>query len=161
MKGDSVKARLSDPKDLKLGLTVDVEGKSQTLNFVNTGVPHVVKVVDAIDAESVEPLGRSIRYHERFSPKGTNVNFIQFDGGNTIRVATYERGVEAETLACGTGSTASALVAASLKGLASPVLVRTAGGETLKVYFKKNGERFTDVELEGRIQTNFRGVVEL
>lgn len=161
VKGDIVKARLSEPKDLKLGFTVDVDGQPQRLNFVNTGVPHVVKVVDAIENEDVEALGRRIRRHEHFAPRGTNVNFIQFNGGNTIRVATYERGVEAETLACGTGSTASALVAASLKGLTSPVSVKTAGGETLKVHFKKNGERFTDVELEGRIQTNFRGVVEL
>jgi diaminopimelate epimerase len=159
--GGVVTARLSEPRDLRLKFTIPVGGRKVELHSVNTGVPHAVRVVDSLEDVDVDSLGRSIRFHPRFAPKGTNVNFIEFGAGNAIRVATYERGVECETLACGTGSTASALVAAALKGLKSPVHVRTAGGETLRVHFERSGGRFRHVELEGRVKKTFEGRVNL
>ncbi len=161
VKGDIVKARMTDPKDLKLNLRLQVNGTQETLHFVNTGVPHAVVFEEALVEADVRGRGRAIRQHGHFAPKGTNVNFVALRGKNMLDVRTYERGVEADTLACGTGSTASALVAAALKGLESPVAVRTQGGETLKIYFskEKNGS-FRDVYLEGKVETTFEGSVK-
>ncbi|HTL70876.1 MAG TPA: diaminopimelate epimerase [Candidatus Eisenbacteria bacterium] len=161
VKGDVVKARMIDPSDLRMDLTLRVDGRSENVHFVNTGVPHVVKVLDTVEGVDVERFGRLIRCHADFAPRGTNANFIAFRGDGTLDVRTYERGVEGETLACGTGSTASALVAARLKGLRSPVRVRTHGGETLKIYFSKEGQKFYDVYLEGKVKKTFEGTVGL
>jgi diaminopimelate epimerase len=116
---------------------------------VNTGVPHVVLSEEDLDAVDVKAVGREIRCHSLFSPAGTNANFISRTGESSLSVRTYERGVEDETMACGTGAVASALIGACWWGLASPVQVRTTGGEILKVYFSRQGERFEDVFLEG------------
>ncbi len=159
--GNIVKAKLIDPTDLKLNFEVDVNGKKELLNFINTGVPHVVKVVDRVEHFDLSSLAPAVRYHAYFAPRGTNVNFISIKSDKSIDVRTYERGVEGETLACGTGSAASALVAASLKSLKSPVLVHTRGGEALKVYFLKNGSQFKEVYLEGEVVTTFEGRVKL
>jgi diaminopimelate epimerase len=104
--------------------------------------------------------GRAVRRHKMFAPHGTNVNFIRV-GPKRIEVRTYERGVENETLACGTGSTASALVAARMNGLRSPVRVKTAGGEILKVYFKENRGNFEQVYLEGPVRRVLKGSASL
>lgn len=162
---NTVKAKLMDPKDLSLGLSLNVNGGPKSLNFINTGVPHTVIVTESLEKAPVDSMGREIRFHSQFAPRGTNVNFISFQktgaSSNAIAIRTYERGVESETLACGTGSTAGALVAAALKGLKSPVSVKTEGGETLKVYFSKKDEKFYDVYLEGPVAVNFEGRVGL
>lgn len=161
VQGEGVKAKLVDPKELRTGLEVEVGGKSERLHFIDTGVPHAVLVVDSLAHCDVEGLGRAIRYHERFAPRGTNVDFISIRGKQAVEVRTYERGVEDETLSCGTGSTAGALVAAALNDLKSPVLVYTKGGETLRIYFTRKGGRFSDVYLEGKVQKSFEGRVSL
>lgn len=161
VRGSVVRAKLMEPKDLRLNLSVSLDGEPQTMHFINTGVPHAVKIIDSVDGVDVAALGRLIRRHQAFAPRGANANFVAIRGGNRIDVRTYERGVEGETLACGTGSTASALVAAALKGLRSPVAVGTRGGETLKIFFSKNGQKFYDVYLEGAIRKNFEGSVNL
>jgi len=155
-----VNAKLTDPQDMKLGIALHVDGRDEKANFINTGVPHVVIVDDGLKDVDVESRGQAVRRHAHFAPRGTNVNFIHRSNGG-IDVRTYERGVEGETLACGTGSTASALVASSLFGFTSPVRVKTASGETLKVYFKKNGHRFSDVRLEGAVHASFKGSVQI
>ena len=160
VRGSIVKARLTDPSDLKLNISVNVNGHGEKINFINTGVPHAVIVDDKLESVDVETRGQAVRRHVHFAPRGTNVNFIRRSGAG-IDVRTYERGVEGETLACGTGSTASALVASSLFGFASPVRVKTASGETLKVYFKKNGPRFSEVLLEGPVTASFKGSATL
>ncbi len=152
-----VKAKLSSPKDLKLRFLIEKNSRFGDLNFVNTGVPHVVKVLESVERVDADRDGREIREHAYFKPRGTNVNFISMRSGNAIDVRTYERGVEAETLACGTGSTASALVAAAIKDLKSPVSVKTKGGEILKVYFSRKGLEFYDVFLEGKVNFIFDG----
>jgi diaminopimelate epimerase len=109
----------------------------------------------------VQPLGAETRYHERFKPKGTNVNFVQVLGPNHIRVRTYERGVEGETLACGTGVTASALVSSRIHRFTSPVKVQVQGGDTLEVIWTDAGEGFTDVKLNGPAEFVFKGMIEV
>ena len=157
VRGDVVKAKMIDPKDLKLNLEIALNGHRETVGFVNTGVPHVVKFVKDLQKTDVQSLGKLIRNHPQFAPRGANANFISIGALSVLNIRTYERGVEGETLACGTGSTAAAMVAAVLKNLRSPVRVKTQSGETLKVYFSKVGTRFHDVYLEGKIQNTFEG----
>ena len=161
VKNAIVKSRLTQPKDFKSDIKILAGGRTEIVHFLNTGVPHVVIVEREIKELDVDGRGRAVRYHEAFAPKGTNVNFMTFEKGNAIRVRTYERGVEGETLACGTGSTASALIAAKLKGLKSPVQVVTLSGEKLKVYFKQDGHLFKEVYLEGEVKNVFEGSVSI
>lgn len=161
VKRELVKAKMVEPKELKLNFEIRVNGHKVLLSFINTGVPHAVRMADSVSQDEVETLGEAIRRHDYFAPRGTNVDFVSLRKGNAIDVRTYERGVEGETLACGTGSTAAALVTAALKNKKSPVLVHTRGGEVLKIYFSKTGFIFHDVYLEGRIQKSFEGRVEL
>ncbi len=157
----TVKAHLTDPKDFKAGFSLPLPSGKEEIHFINTGVPHAVIFEAQLSRVQVHQRGRQVREHDYFAPKGTNVNFVQAGGGNLIQVRTYERGVEAETLACGTGSAASALVAASRWNLNSPVSVKTSGGETLKIYFKKEKQAWKDVWLEGEVQTVFEGRVAI
>ncbi len=144
-----VKVRLPDPVDFRTSLTVNLDEKDFPLFFVNSGVPHAVIFVDH-DKIPVKSWGRKIRYHKLFEPKGTNVNFVQLKEENRIKVRTYERGVEDETMACGTGNIAAALYSAMQKGLRSPVTVETRGGEENLVYFDlHDGPTATNIFLEG------------
>lgn len=128
--------------------------------FLNTGSPHLVKVTDNPDEVDLVGEGRKFRYSDKFFPDGTNVNFMQLSK-DRIRVRTYERGVEAETLSCGTGVTASALAADLITGgKSSPCLVDTFGGE-LKVYYKRANDRYTDVWLEGTATFVFSGDIKI
>jgi diaminopimelate epimerase len=131
----SVKIKLTPPEKIIRGQVVSLDGKDTEVCSLNTGVPHVVCFVEDIHQVPVEQWGRIIRYHELFQPAGTNVNFVQVKPGNGLQVRTYERGVEGETLACGTGAVASALMAAIEKQFVSPVLVTTSSGEQLTIHF--------------------------
>jgi diaminopimelate epimerase len=146
---DRAKVKVPDPTDLKTDYTLKFQNSSLTIASVNTGVPHVVIAVEDFDGVDVQQLGREIRYHQVFAPAGTNVNFVcpQAEGG--IEIRTYERGVEGETLACGTGSIAAAIVAAYQTKIPSPVKVLTRSGEHLNIYYKEADGKFYDVHLEG------------
>jgi len=157
VKGDLVKARLSKPKDLKLDLAVRLGQRVLKVNYINTGVPHAVIFTSCLDKINVKDIGRLIRYHKIFLPKGTNVDFVEVTGKDSVSVRTYERGVEDETLACGTGSTASALVFALKTGADNKVDVRTKMGEILKIYFKNGPGGLDDVWLEGKVYTVCKG----
>jgi len=161
VKGDLVKVRLTDPKDVRWALSVPISRRIYKINFVNTGVPHAVYFVSDVDGVDVERLGSLIRHHPVFLPSGTNADFVKVTGASMIKVRTYERGVEGETLACGTGSVASALMAARLKNMKSPVTVLTRGGERLKVHFERTGNRFSSVQLEGKAKLVFDGVMKI
>ncbi len=156
-----VKALLTTPRDFRDYPKFLVGGRFENVYFLNTGVPQAVILVKSVQGLDVFSLGRTLRYHKAFAPHGTNVNFVSVGPDNAIQVRTYERGVEGETLACGTGSTASALMAARRHGLRSPVRVRTRGGEKLKVYFSRQNGRFTDVYLEGLVENTFEGRVTI
>ncbi len=149
VKKDTVRVQLTGASDLRLNIAVPVAGGVRTGHFVNTGVPHLVYLSDHLGGEDVLAIGSATRWHDLFKPAGTNANFIQIDGPHTLRIRTYERGVEGETLACGTGAVAGALVAAALCKVSSPVTVITKGGDRLIVSFKQSGEEFTDLHLEG------------
>lgn len=160
IKSDSVvNLALYNPKDLRLDIKLEVENKRFETFFLNTGVPHVVIFVDDIENTDVEKYGRLIRFHKEFSPDGTNVNFVQSVGDNTILVRTYERGVEGETLACGTGVTASSIISVIKKKTVSPVHVITRGKDNLYVSCKLNNLNITDVYLEGPAIVSFKGTV--
>lgn len=158
---DKVKIKMQDPKDLRLDFSLSIEGSDYKISFVNTGVPHVVMFVEDLDSFDVNKLGRAMRYNERFSPRGTNVNFVKTQKGNSLKVRTYERGVEDETLACGTGVAASAIISAISKGLTSPISCLTKSAETLIIYFDRVDDNFKNVYLEGRAKTVFHGVFPL
>ena len=159
--GARVTVNLTTPKDLRLGDVVPAAGTKLTVHSLNTGVPHAVIFVPDADKAMVQQLGAEIRYHEHFKPKGTNVNFAQVLGPNHIRVRTYERGVEGETLACGTGVTASALAASRVHGFTSPVQVQVQGGDTLEVSWAAAGDGFAGVKLNGPADFVFKGTIEV
>ena len=117
--------------------------------------------VDDADKAFLSKHGPEIRYHQDYAPKGTNVNFVQKTGENSIRVRTYERGVEGETLACGTGVTASAIVSHSVLGVQKPVSVLVEGKDTLTVDFKLDGHMVTEVFLKGPADFTFAGEIEV
>ena len=160
---DRVKVKLPDPFDFKLNYNLELKKSCLNVSSVNTGVPHVVVMADEVDSADVVNTGRQIRFHEKYSPAGTNVNFVCLnrDGSENlaIKIRTYERGVEDETLACGTGSIAGALVMAEKFGLKSPVNVITMGGESLKIYFKKDEKGFNDIFLEGDACIIYKGEI--
>ena len=159
--GERVTVSLTQPKDLRLHESVPLAQGPATIHSLNTGVPHAVLFVPDADQAMVQQWGQEIRRHAHFAPKGTNVNFVQRLPEGGIRVRTYERGVEGETLACGTGVTASALIAASVHQLTSPVQVRVQGGDHLEVNFDQANGSFTNVRLTGPADFVFTGQIEV
>jgi diaminopimelate epimerase len=149
VKKDTVKVQLTGATGLRMNIAVPLDSGLRMGHFINTGVPHLVYLSKDLQNEDVDRIGRTTRYHELFKPVGTNVNFIQIQGRHKLRIRTYERGVESETLACGTGSVAAALIAGSLGAAASPIEVLTWGGEKLVVSFERSGDEFKDIHLEG------------
>ncbi|MBF0510484.1 MAG: diaminopimelate epimerase [Deltaproteobacteria bacterium] len=155
--GGQVTLTLPPSGAARLDFLVATTSGMLTVSFVNTGVPHAIILVSDINAAIVKETGREIRFHQDFAPAGTNVNFVSVQDPHHIRVRTYERGVEDETLACGTGSTASALIT-GLKGLVkSPVEVTTTGGEILTVHFSNDGSTVTDLKLTGSARVVYLG----
>lgn len=157
--GDAVRINMTQPRDWRMGQALECEHGRVEYGFVNTGVPHVVVPVEDLEACDVAALGRSIRMHNDFSTAGTNVNFISKTGPQAIRVRTYERGVEAETLACGTGIVASALVAARLELVTPPVSVSAEGGD-LSVDFRLTDSGAGEVTLLGPAAHVYKGTLE-
>ncbi len=160
--GKNAKIRLTQPTDIVLSRAVDIDGQAKEIHSINTGVPHVVHFVEGNNDTPVREWGRHIRHHKLFEPAGTNVNFVQLPA-DEMYVRTYERGVEDETMACGTGAVASAIIAALHGHVTSPVRVRTSGGDILTIHFSlidigdlqkgekalRHEQRIADVYLEG------------
>lgn len=142
-------------------IAIDVMGEKIDLWFLNTGVPHAVTEVSDIEAVDVVALGSAIRRHPRFAPEGTNANFLFRSGAGKLFIRTYERGVEGETLACGTGSVAAGLIAGSFFAQESPATVVTRSGEELNIYFTLKDRLATSVHLEGGARLVFSGWLEL
>ncbi|PYJ02219.1 MAG: diaminopimelate epimerase [Verrucomicrobia bacterium] len=159
--GSGVTVNLTQPEDLRLNERVPLSVGPQTIHSLNTGVPHAVLFVPDANKAMVEQLGPEIRRHAHFGPKGTNVNFVQVLGSNHIRVRTFERGVEGETLACGTGVTASALISSRVHQFRSPVRVQVQGGDELEVSFNETNGQFAEVRLTGPAEFVFEGRIDL
>jgi diaminopimelate epimerase len=159
VRGDIVKVRLTEPYALVMDDEIRIENTTLFVHSINTGVPHVVHFVRDPDDFDVFNTGRAIRRHEHYKPAGTNANFAAVLDNHTLRVRTYERGVEDETLACGTGSVASALIAARKGLVESPVDVRVQSGETLRIHFERTEEGFTKVYLEGNAKVVYQGML--
>jgi len=155
--GDQVKIRFTDPTDFRWRLRVVIDGATHEGHFVNTGVPHLVYLVDNPDAVDLIELGRKSRHHPLFQPAGTNVNVIRLLDPHRLQIRTYERGVEDETLACGTGAVAAALVAAKVDRAESPITLLPRGGHPLTVTFVRDGERFRDIDLGGDARIVYEG----
>jgi diaminopimelate epimerase len=157
VKGDVVKLRLTDPRQLVMDDQIRIGNQIFFVHSINTGVPHVVHFIRDVESFDVFTTGRAIRGHEHYQPAGTNANFVTVIDDRTLRVRTYERGVEDETLACGTGSVASALIAARKGLVESPVDVRVQSGEVLRIYFEKTAEGFKNIYLEGTAKVIYEG----
>jgi diaminopimelate epimerase len=156
---DNVKVRLTDPSSLEIAREIMLDGSPYRLDFIDTGVPHTVSFVDDLDTFDVVGMGRQIRRHDAFQPKGTNANFARVRDRQTMKVRTYERGVEDETLACGTGVVASILAAAGRGLVDSPVDVTVQSGEILRVYFTRRDDRFEEIYLEGKVKIVYQGLL--
>jgi diaminopimelate epimerase len=152
-----VRVQLTPSRDLRTSIDLDV-GKSGSLriHFVNTGVPHAVFISEDLSKIDVQDLGRTLRFHPFFAPAGTNVNFIQVRDPEHLLLRTYERGVEGETYACGTGAAASAAVTHALGLTAAHVHVTTTGGEHLEIALE-GGE----IHLQGNATLVFKGELSL
>ena len=159
--GDNVRLAMSEPRELQLHQAISANGESLVVHSVNTGVPHAVVLVDDLEAVPVQALGAAIRYHATFAPRGTNANFIRQTDAGSIAIRTYERGVEAETLACGTGVVASALVFHEVTGARSPIKVQVRGGDTIQVAFEEAAGGYRNVTLTGPADFVFDGEIAL
>jgi len=171
LRDELVTLQMTDPKDLRLGIELTANGEIERGHFINSGVPHVVVPVSKVDDVDVRPRGEAIRRHQMFSPAGANVNFIEKAGARKILLRTYERGVEDETLACGTGVVASALIFAATEKVDGPISVTVRSGSELNVDFKRalpavasaeaGGEKFTNVTLTGPAEFAFEGTIDI
>ncbi len=161
MSGREVQVSMTEPTKLRLGKKVVVAGRKVVVDFLNTGVPHAVLFVRSVRSIDVAKQGRAIRYHSAFAPSGTNVNFVEIGRGNRIHVRTYERGVEGETLACGTGVVAASILSNLRRGLRSPILVTTRGGDHLRVGFSMVNGQARKVTLQGPARIVYTGVIHV
>lgn len=161
LRGELVTLQMSEPKDLQLGIDLTASGANEHVHFINSGVPHVVVAVSEVDDVDVRKRGEALRRHAKFSPAGANVNFIEKRGPGKISIRTYERGVEDETLACGTGVVASALIFAATERVEGPIGITVRSGSELSVDFKRAGDQFTNVTLTGPAEFAFEGTIEI
>jgi len=146
---ENVRVKMTQPFDFRLDLSLRLDDVEYPVTYVNTGVPQAVIFVEEDDVP-VKKWGRKVRFHEIFEPNGTNANFVKALEDGKIKVRTYERGVEDETMACGTGAVASAIYAAMLRGMDSPIAVETSGGDTLTIHFDLlDGPVVENVYMEG------------
>lgn len=151
---DEVKVQLTTPFDLKLNFTLDVNEEEIVAHSVNTGVPHCVIFRDDLENFAVKEIGRKIRFHKHFEPAGTNVNFAKVIDKNKILLRTYERGVEDETYACGTGASATAYIAFNLDKVGNKVEIITSGKEKLTIYLEED-----NIFLQGKAILVYEGVL--
>jgi diaminopimelate epimerase len=154
IKGSYISAKMFFIGEPKLNFSIDAGNEKIIVNYINTGVPHTVLFTENIENIPIETMGPVIRYHKEFTPDGTNVDWVKIIDNHTIKVRTYERGVEGETLACGTGVTAGIICSYLLKKIKSPVNIIVKSGEILKSYFSDN---LKDIFLQGEAKIIFYG----
>lgn len=159
-----VKINFPEPKEIVTGIKITAETstglKQANVNYINVGSDHIVLFIDEdinrlflnclkMDELSVDETGRKLRFHKEFKPRGANVNFAEVLENKTIRLRTYERGVERETLACGTGIISTGIIALLKKGLTSPVNIKVQSGEVLQVEAHTAGGKISELSLTG------------
>ncbi len=167
--GPFVKIKLPNGTNIKLNMSIELidstefykgvflKNQLKPIHFITIGVPHAILIVDNVDTVAVYELGRLIRWHEDFQPEGTNVDFVEIIDSHTIKIRTYERGVENETLACGTGSCASVCISHLLGRILSPCSVLTKGGETWEVFFELLNDKIINLYLQGTVHVICEG----
>lgn len=153
-----IEIEMGEPKDIKENIKVSAKGKDWNIYFINTGVPHSIIFVENINAVDVTGVGREIRFSEIFQPKGTNVDFVEIYDEDYIKIRTYERGVEDETLACGTGITAAGIIANKVKGIKKPVWVLARSNQILRVDFDYQSGEYKEVKIVGPADLIYDGV---
>ncbi|BET68473.1 diaminopimelate epimerase [Opitutales bacterium ASA1] len=159
--GDEITVQMIEPFDIRTGISVPLQAGAAIVHHANTGVPHVVRFVDDVRTIDIRPEGAELRFHPAFGPKGANANFAQITPDGLVLVRTYERGVEDETLACGTGVTAVGILAHLVHGVSLPVRLRVAGGDHLTIGLKRDGDRVTAVTMTGPAKLVFTGEVDI
>lgn len=158
IKNKLVKLKMTSPQNIIPEIKLK---KNLKVSFINTGVPHTIVFTDNLEKTNVIELGKFIRYHQNFQPNGTNVDFITVKDKHTLYIRTYERGVEDETLSCGTGIVASAIISNVLEYINSPVKIHTFGKDILKVYFEKEKNNYINVYLEGPAEIIYQGQITI
>lgn len=154
VKDKRIKVEIKIIEEPKLNIKIPIDNTTVIGHYINTGVPHTVIFVEDVNKVDIERLGPLIRFNKIFGNSGTNVNWVEIFKRDTIKIRTYERGVEGETLSCGTGATASAIICSLIEKFKSPIKVLTKSGEILKVYFN---EGFKKIYLEGSTFYSFKG----
>jgi len=157
-----VAIQLTDPSSPEDENVLDVKGIRIPFYFINSGVPHTILFRDSvaqIPADEIMETGRAVRFHPAFEPAGTNVDFVEILSSSHIRVRTYERGVEEETLACGTGAAASAIISSRFKNAGDPPIQVEMPGGTLIIDFKVNGDSLEEVWLKGAVDFIYEGTI--
>lgn len=160
-----VSLEMKQPSGFKSKINLEVLKRQILLSFIDTGAPHAIAFMDHLDQEltdmihksGIREIGRAVRRHAVFAPAGTNVDFVEIVDQRTISMRTYERGVEDETLACGTGAVACAVVSSLMRNVKSPVRINTRSGEVLTVYFTKHARTVRDVRLVGPARVVYTG----
>lgn len=158
--GDQVKTTIGDAKGIQR-LSLKVEKDTLDCYALNTGVPHAVFFVDNLKSVEVNTLGHKIRHHEEFSPKGVNANFVEKSSPSQLTLRTFERGVENETQACGTGATASAIAAHLKWGMQPPIEVTLRSKDKIVINFLKESEAITKITQTGPAVNLFCGVFDM
>lgn len=160
LENGTIRFNLNPPFDLRKNIKLKTAGKDMAAHFINTGSPHVIIKVEDLDIISVETIGKEIRCLTEFAPGGTNVNFVKIVN-EEIHIRTYERGVESETLACGTGSVAAAIICHENDGIKPPVTILPRSKDKLFVNFDVRNDEFSNVSLTGPVKEVYKGQFQI
>lgn len=159
--GNDVCVEMGQPTELRWSIPLEIDGNSFEAHHLDTGVPHVILFMKDIHTVNLNTFGPKVRFHEEFSPRGANCNVVSIQSGGDLQIRTYERGVEAETLACGTGATAAALAAAKLFQILGPIKVKTKSEELLEIDFIIQEGQFSKVTMKGPANFIYNGVIDI
>jgi len=154
-----VSVGMTVPSSIRWGIELKVDKKTYAVDFLDTGVPHAALAVKDLDTFDLESVGPKIRYHKAFEPQGTNVDLYHVDDRDSsqLYIRTYERGVERETMACGTGATACAIIAWTKNQVDNPLRVQVSSGETLEFDISGTGGQIEQIVMKGPAEFVFRG----
>lgn len=160
LRNEQVEMEMGSPSNISWDVQVEFNDRSYKVDYLDTGVPHAILFVKNVEGINVNNEGPGFRYHAAFSPKGANMNFVEVVG-NRLKLRTYERGVEQETLACGTGAAAAVIAAVKKHRLKLPVQVEFRSGDSVEVDFKEKDGRIEEVIQTGPANKIFHGVIDI